>query len=44
MSAAVCLDYFYGDEVKIESFYRLPRAFLTNGFYSDISTEIKALA
>ena len=43
MTAPVYLDYFYGDEVKIDSFYRLPRVFLTNEFYSDISTEIKVL-
>ena len=43
MSDAICLDYFYGDEVKIESFYRLPRAFLTNEFYSNISTEVTVL-
>ena len=37
MTAPVYLDYFYGDKVKIESFYRLPRVFLTREFYSDIS-------
>ena len=43
MTAPVYLDYFYGDEVKIDSFYRLPRVFLTNEFYSDISTEVTVL-
>ena len=43
MTAPVYLDYFYGDEVKIDSFYRLPRVFLTNEFYSNISTEVTAL-
>ena len=43
MTAPVYLDYFYGDEVKIDSFYRLPRVFLTSELYSDISTEVKVL-
>ena len=38
MTAPVYLDYFYGDEVKIDSFYRLPRVFLTNEFYSGVPT------
>ena len=43
MTAPAYLDYFYGDEVKIDSFYRLPRVFLTNEFYSDIPTEVAVL-
>ena len=43
MTAPVYLDYFYGDEVKIESFYRLPRVFLTSEFYGDISAEVQVL-
>ena len=43
MTAPVYLDYFYGDEVKIDSFYRLPRVFLTDEFYRRLSTEVKYL-
>ena len=43
MTAPVYLDYFYGDEVKIDSFYRLPRVFLTSEFYSGVPTEVKCL-
>ena len=43
MTAPAYLDYFYGDEVKIDSFYRLPRVFLTSEFYSNISTEVTVL-
>ena len=43
MTAPAYLDYFYGDEVKIDSFYRLPRVFLTNEFYSGVPTEAKCL-
>ena len=38
-----CLDYFYGDEVKINSFCRLPRIFVTDEFYRAIPLEIKVL-
>ena len=38
-----CLDYFYGDEVKVDSFCRLPRIFVTNEFYRTIPAEIKVL-
>ena len=38
-----CLDYFYGDEVKVGSFCRLPRIFVTDEFYRAIPLEIKVL-
>ena len=38
-----CLDYFYGDEVKVGSFCRLPRIFVTDEFYRTIPLEIKVL-
>ena len=38
-----CLDYFYGDEVRVDSFCRLPRIFVTDGFYRTVPLEIKFL-
>ena len=38
-----CLDYFYGDEARVDSFCRLPRIFVTDEFYRAIPTEIKVL-
>ena len=38
-----CLDYFYGDKVKVDSFCRLPRIFVTDEFYRTIPAEIKVL-
>ena len=38
-----CLDYFYGDEVRVNSFCRLPRIFVTDEFYRTIPIEIKIL-
>ena len=38
-----CLDYFYSDEVKVGSFCRLPRIFITDEFYRTIPLEIKVL-
>ena len=38
-----CLDYFYGDEVRVNSFCRLPRIFVTDEFYRTIPIEIKLL-
>ena len=35
-----CLDYFYGDEVRVNSFCRLPRIFVTDEFYRTIPIEI----
>ena len=43
MATAICLDYFYGDEVKIDSFCRLPRIFLTHERYRDVPSETKYL-
>ena len=43
MASAICLDYFYGDEVKMDSFFRLPRVLLSNEFCNGISTEVKYL-
>ena len=37
------LDYFYGDKVKVDSFCRLPRIFVTDEFYRTIPAEIKVL-
>ena len=38
-----CLDYFYGDEARVDSFCRLPRIFVTDEFYRAIPIEIKVL-
>ena len=43
MTAPAYLDYCYGDEVKIDSFCRLPKILVTNEFYCTIPAEIKIL-
>ena len=43
MTASAHLDYCYGDEVKIDSFCRLPRIFVTDEFYLTVPVEIKVL-
>ena len=43
MTATAYLDYCYGDEVKIDSFCRLPRILVTNEFYRTVPAEIKIL-
>ena len=43
MTAPAYLDYCYGDEVKIDSFCRLPRILVTDGFYRTVPAEIKIL-
>ena len=42
-TAAVRLDYFYGTEDKMCSFYRIPKAFEKNEAYRNVSLEIKYL-
>ena len=42
MATAICLDYFYGDKVKMKRFIRMPRALLDE-VYSDIPAEVKCL-
>ena len=43
MATAMCLDYCYGDELKIDSFCRLPRILLTNELYRKLSLDVKYL-
>ena len=43
MTASAHLDYCYGDKVKIDSFCRLPRIFVTDEFYRTVPAEIKVL-
>ena len=43
MTASAHLDYCYGDKVKIDSFCRLPRIFVTDEFYLTVPAEIKVL-
>ena len=43
MTASAHLDYCYGDKVKIDSFCRLPRIFVTDEFYCAVPAEIKVL-
>ena len=43
MATAMCLDYCYGDELKIDSFCRLPRILVTDEFYRAVPAEIKIL-
>ena len=43
MTAPAYLDYCYGDKVKIDSFCRLPRIFVTDEFYRAVPAEIKIL-
>ena len=43
MTASAHLDYCYGDKVKIDSFCRLPRIFVTDEFYRTVPVEIKVL-
>ncbi len=43
MATAMCLDYCYGDELKIESFCRLPRILLTSELYRKLALEVKYL-
>ncbi|MBP5717748.1 MAG: replication initiator protein A, partial [Abditibacteriota bacterium] len=43
MTVPAYLDYCYGDEVKIDSFCRLPRILVTNEFYRTVPAEIKIL-
>ena len=42
-TAAVHLDYFYGTEDKMCSFYRIPKAFEKDEAYRNISLEVKYL-
>ena len=43
MTAPAYLDYCYGDELKVDSFCRLPRILVTDEFYCTIPAEIKIL-
>ena len=43
MTVSAHLDYCYGDKVKIDSFCRLPRIFVTDEFYCAVPVEIKVL-
>ena len=42
-SASVRLDYFYGTDDKMSSFYRIPKAFEKNEMFKNVSLEIKYL-
>ncbi|MBP5717747.1 MAG: replication initiator protein A [Abditibacteriota bacterium] len=43
MATAISLDYCYGDELKIDSFCRLPRILLTSELYRKLALEVKYL-
>ena len=43
MTAPAYLDYCYGDELKIDSFCRLPKILVTDEFYRTVPAEIKIL-
>ena len=43
MTASVRLDYFYGTEDKMSSFYRIPKAFEKNEAFRSVSLEVKYL-
>ena len=42
-ASSVRLDYFYGNEVKTGTFFRVPKVFETNEVYRAVSLEVKYL-
>lgn len=43
MSNNIRLDYFYGQEADMLSFYRIPKLLFTNDFFKGLSTDAKVL-